>query len=221
MRVSAAFLTGAVVRLRVGPAEAKRKALTMARNDEQALIQQVAAGDRQAFQEVYEKFRPAVARFVTRLMGRTDLVEEVVNDTMVIVWQKADRFRGESRLSSWILGIAYRTALKRLRRMSRRPEEELTEDVLPVDHDGPDQHLAEQQSRNRVRRAVARLSPEHRAVVQLTFFQGLSYREIGSVLGCPENTVKTRMYHARRRLRKLLATIDPDPVGTRRTHDET
>lgn len=183
------------------------------------VIRQVAAGDRAAFETAYRFYHPKLMRFVSRLTQRTDLVEEVVNDTMVVVWRQADRFRGESRPTSWVLGIAYRTALKRLRKVARRSEEELTEELRLVDPRQPEASLAERQTqrqtRDRIRHALRRLSPEHRAVVELTFFGDYAYREIAEIVGCPVNTVKTRMFHARKRLERLLRTMDHDSTRRR------
>jgi len=172
------------------------------------MIRRVAAGDRLAFETAYRYYHPKLTRFVSRLTWRSDLVEEVVNDTMVVVWQKADRFRGDSRPSSWVLGIAYRTALKRLRKIGRMPEEEISESLRLVDPDEPEASLSRQQEGQRVRRALGRLSTEHRAVVDLAFFGDYAYREIADIIGCPVNTVKTRMFHARKRLERLLRTMD-------------
>ena len=92
--------------------------------DEATLVRRVARGDVAAFEAVYRRYRLRVAGFAGRLTRHPDIIEEVVNDTMVVVWQKAGRFRGRSRLSTWILGIAYRTTLKRLRQRSRRARAE-------------------------------------------------------------------------------------------------
>ena len=125
---------------------------------------------------------------------------------MVVVWQKAGRFRGRSKLSTWILGIAYRITLKRLRGRSRRAraEAELPHQAEPRNVEEPEARLSRRQSQELIRQALLRLSPKHRAVIVLTFFEGLSYREISEVVGCPHNTVKTRMFHARRNLRRVL-----------------
>ncbi|MEM7585708.1 MAG: sigma-70 family RNA polymerase sigma factor [Acidobacteriota bacterium] len=176
--------------------------------EEHALIRRIAAGDRGAFEDAYRLYRPKLIRFVSRLTSRDDLVEEVVNDTMVVVWQKAKRFRGDSRPSSWVLGIAYRITLKRLRTLSRRPEEELSDALHLVDPHQPEASLARRQAGERVRRAILRLSPEHRAVIQLTFFGDYAYREIAEIVQCPVNTIKTRMFHARKKLERLLRTMD-------------
>ena len=78
----------------------------MCQEAEIELLRRVSNDDPQALAELYERYQPQIARFVSRLSSRPDLVEEVVNDTMVVVWRKADRFRGGSRLSTWIFGIA-------------------------------------------------------------------------------------------------------------------
>ncbi len=173
---------------------------------EQALVRRVARGDVEAFEAIYRRYRLRVARFAARLTRHPDIVEEVVNDTMVVVWQKAGRFRGRSKLSTWILGIAYRITLKRLRESSRRTRAEVELPLEPQssEADEPEARLSRSQSRERIRQALLRLSPKHRAVIELTFFEELSYREIAEVVGCPHNTVKTRMFHARRHLRQVL-----------------
>ena len=115
---------------------------------------------------------------------------------------------------------AYRTTLKRLRYVARRPEEELTDRATPpVATEQPDAALARAQSSARIRVALDQLSPEQRAVVELTFYDERSYREIAVIVGCPENTVKTRMFHARRRLKRLLGTPELGIVPQRRDHD--
>ncbi len=169
------------------------------------LIRRVAEGDRLALERFYARYGVKLTRFVSRLTWRTDIVEETVNDTMVVVWQTAHRFRGESQVSTWVLGIAYRMTLKRLRKLSRQREEELGEAADPVERDHPELELTRRQGRERIRRALNHLSPEHRAVIELTFFENRSYQEIVGIVGCPENTVKTRMFYARKHLKRLLS----------------
>ena len=173
---------------------------------DEALIRRVARGDVEAFEAIYGRYRLRVARFAARLTRHPDLIEEVVNDTMVVVWQKAGRFGGRSRLSTWIFGIAYRITLKRLRESSRRArlEAELPHGADLSDAEGPEAVLSRRQRQERIRQALQRLSHKHRTVIVLTFFEGLSYREISEIVGCPHNTVKTRMFHARRHLKQVL-----------------
>ncbi len=175
-------------------------------SSEPTLITRVAAGDRAAFARLYDLHSAAVHQFARRLTRSRELADEVTNDVMVAIWRQAAQFRGGSRLSTWILGITYRTAMKALRRTTRISAREVAEaDELPGD-EAPDRGMLRQESQVATRRAIEELSPEHRAVVELTFFHELSYREISEVLGCPENTVKTRMFHARKRLRDRLSS---------------
>ena len=184
-------------------------------DDETTLVRRVAGGDVEAFEQIYRRYRVRIAHFAARMTRRSDIVEEVVNDTMVVVWQKAGRFRGRSKLSTWILGIAYRITLKRLRRSSRRAraEAELPNEAQLCDVEQPEAFRSRREREERIRQAMVQLSPKHRAVIELTFFEGLSYREIGHVVGCPHNTVKTRMFHARRHLKQVLeAQASANPV---------
>ena len=182
---------------------------------ETTLVRRVAGGDVDAFEQIYRRYRVRIAHFAARMTRRSDIVEEVVNDTMVVVWQKAGRYRGLSRLSTWILGIAYRITLKRLRQSARRvrAEAELPHEAPRCDVEEPEALLSRRERQERIRQAMLQLSPKHRAVIELTFFEGLSYREIAEVVGCPHNTVKTRMFHARRNLQRVLeADASANPV---------
>ena len=172
------------------------------------LLQRVAGGDREAFRQLFDAYQPRLIHFVTRLIRRDDLAGEIVNDTLLVVWQKAGTFRGQSRVSTWVMGIAYRLAMKRLRGVKRTAGEEPLPAELQLVGDGPDSALDRRQQDARVREALTKLTPEHRAVMELTFFHGFSYYDIARILDCPENTVKTRMFHARRRLKRLLSTLE-------------
>lgn len=177
--------------------------------NERRLLDCVAAGDRAAFEELYTLYYPRLFRFLLRYTGSLGCVEELVNDVMLVVWDRAADFRGRSKVSTWVLGIAYRKGLKSLDRERRAPHHEDVEDVeLSSPLDGPDRDLARRRLRDRVIAALARLPAEQRAVVELTYYHGFSYPEIAEILGCPHNTVKTRMFHARRKLHDLLPEIE-------------
>lgn len=172
------------------------------------LLERTARGDREAFQRLYFVFHRRLARFLLRVTRRPDVTEEIINDTMLVVWQRAGDFRGESHLSTWILGIAYRRALKRLNREPRSEHVGATDDWSATLDAQALTDLAQQvELVDWLDTAFARLSPEHRLVIQLTYLLGLSCEEIASITECPVNTVKTRMFYARQRLRELLATL--------------
>jgi RNA polymerase sigma-70 factor (ECF subfamily) len=171
------------------------------------LIRAVAARDRAAFEELYQLYYPRLFRFLLRFLRRTDVVEEILNDAMFVVWNKSATFEGRSRVSTWIFGIAYRRALKGIERRVRRPREVSTEEVDLADRGGPDRALEGRVLADLLQEALDRLSAEQRAVVELTYYHGYSYREIAGIVDCPVNTVKTRMFHARRRLRELVPRL--------------
>ena len=169
--------------------------------DELQLLSRMSGGDLQAFEKLYRLYQPRLARFLTMLLKRPHLVEEVLDDTMMVVWQTAGNFRGSSKPSTWVFAIAYRKALKARARWPD-PIEEPEFDTRVSENPLPDDELDRNRLRSALMKAMDELSPNHRAVVDLTYFHGLGYREIAKIVDCPVDTVKTRMFHARRRLKE-------------------
>jgi RNA polymerase sigma factor (sigma-70 family) len=172
--------------------------------DEIALIRQVAGGDTTAFETLFRRYYPRLRRFLERMTRRPQLVDEIVNDTMLVVWRKADTFNLRSKLSTWIIGIALRRSLKALERVDDAIDFDPDAAASPAES-GPEGNLLRQELRTRLSQALMSLSPEQRTVIELTYYEGCTYREIAAMVGCPIDTVKTRMFHARRRLKSLLA----------------
>ena len=180
------------------------------------LLQRVAAGDEAAFEDLYVQLHDRLYGFLYRLTGRAAAAEELINDTMLVVWRSAAAFEGRSAVSTWVFGIAYRKARKELERTRRDRSAVPLDQVVLVEPVDADRRLRRTEIRERLTAALEQLSLEHRAVIELTYFGGHSYREIAEIVGCPENTVKTRMFHARRRLRPILRQLRPaDERGTR------
>lgn len=181
----------------------------MPKEDDLSLLRRVAARDRKAFEALYGLYYRRLFAYLLKLTRRAELVEEIVNDVMFAVWAGAARFDGRSRPSTWIFGIAYHKAMKALSRLEPRTEaagsgEDEREPAEPVAEGGPESLLSRRELQGTLGRALGALSPEQRAVVEMTYYYEMSYPEIAQVMGCPVNTVKTRMFHARRRLRELL-----------------
>lgn len=170
---------------------------------EAALLGEIARGDRAAFEALYHCYYPRLSRFLLRITRRPQLIEEILNDTMLVVWRKADSYDRSSKVSTWIFAIAFRKALKALKRVDDPTPTEPEEMAISADA-GPEGELSQQQLRAFLDRVMAELSIEHRAVIELTYYQGYAYREIAAIMECPVDTVKTRMFHARRRLKTLL-----------------
>jgi RNA polymerase sigma-70 factor, ECF subfamily len=182
--------------------EAGRSGAVAANAGELCLLARVAGGDRQAFQELYIAYHRRLARFLTRLTHGYPIAEEIINDTMYVVWRKAGEFRGQSQVSTWIMGIAYRQALKALKRESSAAQVPMASPDSSLPALDPAQGTVE--LHEWIGQALAQLSIEQRLVIELTYYLGLSCEEIASIMECPVNTVKTRMFHARKRLRTVL-----------------
>jgi len=173
------------------------------------LLAKVRSGDPAAFERMYRLYYPRLTRFLQTLIRRPTLVEEVLNDTMMVVWARPESFHGASKLSTWIFSIAYRKAMKGLRQQDEAVEDKDAGRRVSLNA-GPDESSGRARVRQLLVEAVAELSPAHRAVVDLTYFHELGYREIAAVVDCPVDTVKTRMFHARRHLRKKLGGVLAD-----------
>lgn len=165
------------------------------------LLRQIVARDRAALKELYLIYHRRLARFLMRMTPRHDLIEEVINDTLWTVWNKAADFRGASRVSTWIVGIAYRRTLKALRRSNVahvvfNEESSASIDIRAADED-----------RQWLECALAELPIEQRMVLELSYLMGHSCEEIAEIMQSPVNTVKTRMFHAREKLRCSLPRL--------------
>ncbi len=169
---------------------------------ELALLSRIATRDAQAMHELYLLYHRRLARFLMRLTSRYDLAEEIINDTFWVIWQHAADFRGASQLSTWIFGIAYRRALKTLKRV--RPDLSTESDEALELTEEPWQQA---ELREWLGVALAKLPHEQRMVLELAYNVGHSCEEIAAIMQCPVNTVKTRMFHARRKLKGLLTSL--------------
>jgi RNA polymerase sigma-70 factor (ECF subfamily) len=164
----------------------------------------VAAGDGRAFEDLYRLYHPRLTRFLFNILHKPELVEEVLNDTLIAVWRRPGSYNGSSKLSTWIFAIAFRKALRARSRLDE-PVEDKQAESRASDEAGPEQQLGHRQVRGVLLEALSTLSPEHRTVVDLTYFHEIGYREIAEIMACPTDTVKTRMFHARRNLKNALA----------------
>ncbi len=180
------------------------------------LIERIAQRDQAALRELLLRHGERVYRYALRLTQDPALAEELANDVALEVWRSATRFRYEARCSTWLLGITRFKAFNAMRGTQRLVYDEdagvETEDErIQVDH------LAVAADRRRLRQvlsdALKRLSAEHRDVLELTFFHECSYTEIAEIVGAPTATVRTRMYYAKRALRKALASSSDEVLA--------
>jgi RNA polymerase sigma-70 factor (ECF subfamily) len=164
---------------------------------DEALLRAVGRADRQAFRELYERHAERVYRFSISLVRNTHLAEEVLQETMLTVWKSGASFRGASKATTWILGIARNQAHSLLRREKKGER-------LPEDPKGEPDPAEVAEIDVRVTRALQTLSSEQQEVLHLVFYEEMSLADAAAVLGIPEGTVKSRLFYARKALAKEL-----------------
>jgi RNA polymerase sigma-70 factor (ECF subfamily) len=170
---------------------------------DRALVAAVAAGDAGAHARLFRAYHGRLAAFARRVTGRADTAEEVASDALMVLWRNAGAYEGRARVSTWLHGVAWRLAMRARARAAARPEAAEIDPETAADP-GPRAEDDDVLLRRRLAGAMAALSPDHRRVIELTYFEGLACEEAAARLGCPVGTVKTRMMHARARLRRLL-----------------
>jgi RNA polymerase sigma-70 factor (ECF subfamily) len=175
-------------------------------------MRRIAGGDRKALEALYRGYQPRLARFLSRFTRQEGLIEEVINDTFWVVWQKADTFRGDARVSTWIMGIAYRLAMKAF-----RDQDDLTR------HDGDEQLAAilfhdpgtDRELRDWIGKGLGLLPLDQQMAIELVYGQGHTVEEAATIMECPVGTAKSRLFHARVRLRNLLPDLGGDAAASR------
>ena len=176
----------------------------MQATSDEVLIGRIAGGDRLAMQVLFARHHVRVFRFVVRLVKNESPAEDLISDVFLDVWRQAGRFEGRSAVSTWLLSIARFKALSALR---RRPDEELDEDTagaIEDPSDDPEVALEKKDKSALIRKCLSGLSAEHREIVDLVYYHEKSVEEVAEIVGIPENTVKTRMFYARKKLAELL-----------------
>lgn len=168
------------------------------------LLEAIVTGDGRAMHVLFARHSARVYRFILRLTRRESLAEDLLNEVFIEAWRQAGKFEGRSQVSTWLLGIA---RYKTLNAMRQRQDEALNEDALAQIEDPADsaETMVEQADRaSKLRRCLCQLSPAHREIIDLVYYHEKSVAEAGEIVGVPPGTVKTRMFHARKRLAELL-----------------
>jgi RNA polymerase sigma-70 factor (ECF subfamily) len=176
----------------------------MQSTSDDVLIGRIATGDRLAMQVLFARHHVRVYRFVLRLVRDESVAEDLISEVFLDVWRQAGRFEGRSQVSTWLLAIARFKALSALR---RRPDEELddeTAEAIEDSSDNPEVALDKKDKSAAIRKCLEKLSAEHREIIDLVYYHEKSVEEVAKIVGIPENTVKTRMFYARKRLAELL-----------------
>ena len=174
---------------------------------DEVLIGRIAKGDRLAMQVLFARHHVRVYRFVLRLVGNPTVAEDLISDVFLDVWRQADKFEGRSAVSTWMLAIARFKALSALR---KKPDEELDEETAETiedTSDNPEVALEKKDKSVVLRQCLEKLSPEHKEIIDLVYYHEKSVEEVAEIVGIPENTVKTRLFHARQKIKNCLRLL--------------
>jgi RNA polymerase sigma-70 factor (ECF subfamily) len=182
----------------------------MQATSDEALIGRIATGDKVAMQVLFARHHVRVYRFVLRLVRDQTKAEDLISEVFLDVWRQAGKFEARSAVSTWLLAIARYKALSALR---RRPDEELDDETAAAIEDpgdDPETALEKKDKGEILRKCLTTLSPEHREIIDLVYYHEKSVEEVAEIVGIPQNTVKTRMFYARKRLSELLKAAGVD-----------
>jgi RNA polymerase sigma-70 factor, ECF subfamily len=166
-----------------------------------ALIRSIAAGDKHAMQILFARHNVRVFRFLARFVGDKSAAEDLVSEVFLDVWRQAGRFQGRSQVTTWLLAIARNKALLALQRRSNEELDEHAAAALEDPQDGPEVTLQNRQKAELLLNCLRQLSLAHREVIDLVYYHEKSIDEVAEITGIPQNTVKTRMFYARKRTR--------------------
>ncbi|MGN8968109.1 RNA polymerase sigma factor [Intestinimonas sp. HCP28S3_D6] len=181
---------------------------------EQELVERAKKGDESAFEVLVTDNEKRIYNLCRRLTGNPEDAAELTQEAFLNAWRGLGRFQGESSFSTWLYRLASNACIDFLRKEKRRQnlsmtvslddEEEARQVELPDERYTPERELERTEVRQAVAAGLERLTPEHRQVLVMREINGLSYAEIGGVLGLEEGTVKSRIARARNALRKVL-----------------
>jgi RNA polymerase sigma-70 factor (ECF subfamily) len=192
---------------RPGSASAASPAIAAAAGENSSdvnLVNRIATGDRLAMQALFARHRTSIYRWLLRFVSSEALAEDLLSEVFLDVWRQADRFEGRSSVSTWLISIARFKALSARRRRTDAELDEKIEATVADPADDPEAVLLEKDRAELLRQAMARLSSEHREIIDLAYYHEKSIEECAQILGIPAATVKTRMFYARKKLAELV-----------------
>jgi RNA polymerase sigma-70 factor (ECF subfamily) len=170
-----------------------------------ALIEAIAAGDKHALQILYGRHHVKVYRFALRFLRDETAAEDMVSEVFFDVWRQAERFERRSQVSTWLLAIARNKALSSLRRRSNEQLDEEVAEFIEDPADNPEVAMQKQERSTILRSCLEQLSAAHREIIDLVYYHERTIEEVSEIIGVPVNTVKTRMFYARKRIAEMMA----------------
>ena len=172
-------------------------------SDDRTLIDNIAAGDKLAMRTLYARHNVKVYRFVLRLVGDACKAEDIASDVFLDVWRQAGSFEGRCQVATWILAIARFKSLSALRQRREETLDDGVAETIADEADDPEVAMQKKTDGAVLRACIAQLSADHREVIDLVYYHEMSVEEVAKILGVPRNTVKTRMFYARKRISEL------------------
>jgi RNA polymerase sigma-70 factor (ECF subfamily) len=190
---------------RPGVASTQPRCVTTETSDAD-LIKKIAAGDKGAMKILFARHHLRVYRFIVRFLRDEPAAEDLLNDVFLEVWRKADTFEGRSQVSTWLLGIARHRAITLLRRRATEEPGDDAQESVEDPADNPEVAIQKNEKSRIIRDCLMQLSPQHREIIDLVYYHEKPIVDVAEIVGITLNTVKTRMFYARKRLAVLLGT---------------
>ena len=170
---------------------------------EDELLKRVVQKDTKAFEKLYALTSKSIFFYLYRLLQNRESAEDIHVDVYTIVWKNAGKFKGKSKVKTWMFGIARNLAFNELRKKHNK-----TQSIdQPIQDENSYKVYEEFDRKQYIQEALMKISFKHREILDFVFFHEASYSEIGQVLKIPENTVKTRVYYAKAALKKQLVKM--------------
>lgn len=170
---------------------------------EKALLSRIAAGEPGALQELYQRYAKQMYTYSFRLVNDPQIAEDVLQESLLAVWQSAHKYRHQGRVIAWLLAIVHNKSMRTFRRKPALNMESF-EHQLPDPAPRLEERASQHDRKTLLRDGLNQLSVEQRTVLELVFYQGLSLQETAQVLGCPLGTVKSRLSYAKENLKGVL-----------------
>jgi RNA polymerase sigma-70 factor (ECF subfamily) len=172
---------------------------------DETLVAQIAQRDKHALQLLYSRHHVRIYRFALRFLNDEAAAEDTVSEVFIDVWRQAERFEGRSQVTTWLLAIARNKALSLLRRRSSEELDDEVAEFIEDPSDNPEVAMLKSQRASVLQDCLTQLSPAHREIVDLVYYHEKSVEEVAEIISVPANTVKTRMFYARKRIGELMA----------------
>jgi RNA polymerase sigma-70 factor, ECF subfamily len=176
---------------------------------DEALMFSMAAGNKDALKILYLRHHVRVYRFLLRMLDEAS-AEEVLNEVFLDAWRRADRFEARCQVATWLMAIARFKAITHSRRRTEAQLDETVAAAIKDPSDNPVTALVKGERSNIIQDCLAKLTQNHREVINLIYYRGKKIEEVARSVGVPVNTIKTRLHHARNRMAQLLAEAGID-----------